>query len=270
MSDKKNPLLGHVVDNFDARAYQHLFKSLKKNSPHEIIALTRKIINEFGITGFFVFELRWPASFLFGAGTLPESFISGVQENGFQNADQVIRHLMTDPRTLPQPLFRSTVDSYVGASPYSSKAIERHKEFAAYLKQFCIREIYYHPFRPAGFDCGAVIALYGSGEPQNFRESVARFSARIEPLAQAFCEALGRHRFHRRRLDFVKPAPVEVIRLMVEKDLSGGEIAALKEVHEVTIYKQIAELKKALRVSSFAGIVAQCLKLGLVTLDDIY
>lgn len=259
-----------IIDT--AAEYQRFRLLFKSSSEHKLVALTRQVLNEHGITGFFVFEPDAPASFLRSIGTLPDSFIRGVKENGFQNADQVLRHLTADPRNLPKPLFRSVVDNHVRTAPYSPKAFDRHRVFESYLKSFCIQEVYYHPFRWSLLNTAAVFCLYGTGDPEKFRNSVESFSPRIDALAKAFCESGSFKKLSRNRvknLNLANPAPVALIRLMAEKDLDGREVAAYKKLHEVTVYKHIAAAKEALGATSPAGLVAQCLKQGYFTIDDI-
>jgi len=240
---------------------------------HALMASTCRILQRFGVSGFFLFELDCPANFLSTMGNLPKGLVEGIRANGFHNADLVLRHLLAQRRRPGKPLFRSVVDEHVFAAEYEPPVFLRHKEFVTWLRSFGIVEIYYHPFAPAdGKGASSVFCLWQKGNPDILHGAVQRLGEDVALLAAQF-ERVAKTRFplaYRRSTQLIiSGIKRETLRILVEKDISAGTVALLRGVHEVTVNKQIADVKRALGVSTLTGLIVEAIKSGLVTIDGI-
>jgi len=237
-----------------------------------LVSCTRDILCEFGINGFFLSELECPASFLSTVGTLPEKLIAGIKANGFHNSDLMLRHLMADPRHLPPPIFRSTVDDHVLSACYAPPAFLRHREFVAYLHSFNIHDIYYFPFKTPASDKSAVFCLWTTGNPARLHQAVSNLSNFIAPLAERFYGmATGKFwgQFSKISKLILSEVQRETLTYIAEKDLTAHQVSALRGVHEVTVNKQVGSAKRALGVTTVPGLIVEALKGGLITIDGL-
>jgi len=242
-------------------------------SLRDLIALTQKFLNSFDISGFFLFELGCPANFLSTVGNLPSKLIDGIKANSFHNSDLVLRHLLADPRQLRKPIFRSVVDDHIFSAGYEPPAFARHKEFVGYLHSFNIFDIYYYPFDTCEGKAGAAaFCLWNSGNPEVLHQAVELLGNDLALLATSF-DRVARTKFastyNRSTRLIVSDIKLETLRYIALKDISASTVATLRGVHEVTVNKQIAEVKRLLGVSTLPGLIVEAIRSGLVTIDGI-
>jgi len=237
----------------------------------EILRTVQKHLSLLGIENpkFYRFRTICPAESTNVVGVYPESLVAAIEKNEFYSSDLALKHLMSDGERHVKPFFRSKIDNHVRAADYYLRPYEKHMEFVDFLEKCKINDML---FIPAGEDAGknsAFCCWSQGGDAERFRAIATEHMTELCALASALEKVIWAKYRTLTRLgsNTITPAVRGALQLLVDKDLSSGEVATLLGLHEVTMYKHMAAAKKAVKANTLVGLVVGAWRSGQIELE---
>jgi len=235
-----------------------------RNLPDLLLLISRSL-KKVGISHFLNFDRRFVSDICAAIGVYPDGLLNDIQRNEFHRYDLAVRHFIDEEAALP--LFRSDIDDHVRSAGYRFSIFQRHMEFSGFLEKKNIFDVYYLPVTT---DCYRSIFCCWSDncDSHGLKKIVYENKEFIEYVAFFLNDLIREKSFSLRSGRGVKlrQRPIEIVQLMVQKDLRSHEIARLLGLHEVTVNKHVAFFKEIYGRETLHAAIADAYLEGMINL----
>ncbi len=261
---------GEVLIETSLKKYEKEFRRWL-NSSRSIRILKYRItteLNNFGVTDWAYSRLDIPMDDAIGEqiGTNSKEICREYVEEEFYKYDFALKHVMASNK----PVFQSDIDRFLAAATIESEDIIRNRELSNLNKRLGYFDAFQVPVLSGNNGEGrAVFTICAKNmEPREFRSRICRHLEQIVVIAR-IVDTVGTHKFPEHFIGcktnhekFRSSRPGELLRTMVNHDLTLNEAAARLNMKVSTAEKHMMKVRQVLGARTTYGAIRMAMAKG--------